>query len=94
MLAQITFMGLGVMLIAISTDLGFGASEAGWLGATRTVGQTVVFPLSFLAVRFGPKRLYGALTLTMGVAMLLGGLAPSFAMLLVSREIFRLAVFL
>lgn len=90
MLAQITLMGIGVLLIGIREDLQFGTAEAGWLGATRTVGQLVVFPASFIAVRFGPKRLYGWLTAAMGLTMLLGGFAPGFWALFACQLIYSL----
>ena len=90
MLAQVTMMGLGVLMIGIAADLHFDAAEAGWLGATRTVGQLVVFPASFLAVRFAPKLLYGLLTFAVGLSMLLGGFAPGFWALLACQVVFSL----
>ena len=58
MLNQVAVIGLGVLLIGIGSELQFGPREAGWLGATRNVGQLIVFPASFIAVRFAPKALY------------------------------------
>ncbi|MDA0302481.1 MAG: MFS transporter, partial [Chloroflexi bacterium] len=92
MLAQVTMVGMGIMLLGIGAELEFGTAEAGWLGATRTVGQLVVFPASFLAVRFAPKRLYGVLTAILGLMMLLGGLAPAFWALFVTQVVFSLAM--
>ncbi|MFA7249062.1 MAG: MFS transporter [Dehalococcoidia bacterium] len=91
MLAQITMAGLGVLLLGIAAELQFGTTEAGWLGSTRTVGQLVVFPASFLAVRFAPKRLYTILTFTLGLTMLLGGFAPGFWALFLAQVVFSLA---
>lgn len=92
MLAQVTMVGMGIMLLGIGAELEFGTAEAGWLGATRTVGQLVVFPASFLAVRFAPKRLYGVLTAILGLMMLLGGFAPAFWALFVTQVVFSLAM--
>jgi len=92
MLAQVTMVGMGIMLLGIGAELDFGRTEAGWLGATRTVGQLVVFPASFLAVRFAPKRLYGVLTAILGLMMLLGGFAPAFWALFVTQVVFSLSM--
>jgi predicted MFS family arabinose efflux permease len=92
MLAQITLVGLGIMLLGIRADLNFGTAESGWLGATRTVGQLVVFPASFVAVKFAPKRLYGALMFLLGLMMLLGGFAPAFWALFLTQSVFSLSM--
>ncbi|MGE3857111.1 MAG: nitrate/nitrite transporter [Dehalococcoidia bacterium] len=92
MLAQITMVGMGIMLLGIAEELRFGTAQAGWLGATRTVGQLVVFPASFLAVRFAPKRLYTALTFLLGLMMVLGGFAPAFWALFATQVVFSLSM--
>ena len=74
-----------VLAIALSPVQGRLAKR---LGATRTVGQLVVFPASFLAVRFAPKRLYSVLTFALGIAMILGGFAPAFWALFATQVLF------
>ena len=91
MMNQTAQIGLGVLLIGIGAELQFGPREAGWLGATRNLGQLLVFPASFLAVRFAPKGLYGALMAVVGLAMLLAGFAPTFAALFLCQSLFSLA---
>lgn len=90
MLAQITTTGLGVLLLGISSELGLGPGESGWLGATRTAGALIVFPMSFVLVRFAPKRLYGALTFGLGLSMVLAGFAPGFWTLFACQVVFSL----
>ncbi len=90
MLAQITTTGLGVLLLGISSELGLGPGESGWLGATRTAGALLVFPMSFVLVRFAPKRLYGALTFGLGLSMVLSGFAPGFWTLFACQVAFSL----
>lgn len=91
-LALCAVSGLGVLLLGMQRDLGFGTIEAGWLGAARTAGQFLTFPLSFLAVRLAPKRTYSVLVAAMAAAILAGGLAPGYWLLLASQVAFSLAL--
>ncbi|MFA7296842.1 MAG: MFS transporter [Dehalococcoidia bacterium] len=84
--------GLGVLLVGMQADLHFGTIEAGWLGAARTAGQFLTFPLSFLAVRLAPKRTYSVLVAAMTAAILAGGLAPGYWLLLGSQVAFSVAL--
>ena len=91
-LAMGAVSGLGVLLVGMQEDLGFGTIGAGWLGSARTVGPFVVLPLSFVIVRFAPKSTYTMLLLGMGIATIAGGFAPTFAVLVGSQIAFSLGV--
>jgi len=81
---------ISVLLIKLQADLDFGTVEAGWLGSARFAGQLLVFPASFAIIRFAPTRLYGFLLLSIGLAPLMGGWAPSYLVLLLAQIVFSL----
>ncbi|MSQ29902.1 MAG: MFS transporter [Dehalococcoidia bacterium] len=91
-LALCAVSGLGVLLVGMERDLNFGTIEAGWLGSARTTGQFLVFPLSFLAVRFAPKHLCTWLLFGMALAIIWSGFAPNFWLLLGSQVAFSLGL--
>lgn len=83
---------LGVLLPAMQAELGFGAVEAGWLGAARSAGNLLVLPASILLVRFSPVRTFNVFSLLLASALLLGVLAPSFWVLLLALVIYSVGV--
>lgn len=91
-LALYAVSGLGVLLVGMERDLRFGTIEAGWLGSASTTGLFLVFPLSFLAVRFAPKHLYSWLLFGMAISIVWSGFAPNFWLLLGSQVAFSLSI--
>ena len=80
---------LGILLPAISSDLGLSPFKQGLLGSASVWGQLgLAIPLSWWTSRFKPKRLT-VVTLALGVLLLLlQGWAPAFALLLIGRMAF------
>jgi putative MFS transporter len=79
---------MGNTLPLLKNQFGFGASMQGWLVAASTLGIVIaIVPASWIADRFGRKRvlIYG--TIWYAVFSLLCGLAPSIPVLLALRII-------
>lgn len=79
---------LAVALVPIGLALGAGPAATAWLVSglylATAVGQPVVGRLVDL---FGPRRLYLAGTLLVGIGGLLGAIAPSLTLLVVARVV-------
>ncbi len=84
---------IGIMLPAISSDLGLSPGQQGMLGSSAFWGNVALaVPLSWWTARYGPKILT-TVTLTAGTALIfLQSWAPSFAILLAGRMVFGVSV--
>ena len=81
-----TMSTLGILLPAISSDLGLSPSQQGLLGSSTFFGSLVLgVPMSWWTSRFAPKVLT-TITLALGAFFLFfQGWAPAFAILLAGR---------
>ena len=84
---------LGILLPAISSDLGLSPAQQGLLGSASVWGQLgLAIPLSWWTSKFRPKLLT-VVTLALGAPLLfLQGWAPVFAVLLVGRVAFGICI--
>ena len=86
-------LSLGILLPSISDDLGLSPAEQGWLGSSASLGSLVfALPFSLWLSRFNAKTvLMGALFL--GTAFIfVQGWAPIFAVLILGRLAFGIAL--
>ena len=84
---------LGILLPAISSDLGLSPFKQGLLGSASVWGQLgLAIPLSWWTSRFRPKLLT-VVTMALGVLLLLlQGWAPGFAVLIFGRLAFGITI--
>ncbi|MGW1377044.1 MFS transporter [Streptomyces sp. NPDC002446] len=79
---------IATSLVAIGRDFGVGAADTAWLISAMYVASAVGQPsMGWLADRVGPRRVFVAGALTVCAAGIVGALAPTFALLIVSRVI-------
>ena len=92
-IAIIGAMVLGILLPAITEDLGLSPSEQGWLGSSALIGNLVFsLPFGWWLSRYGAWRMT-TITLSAGAFFVfVQGWAPTFALLLVGRLLFGLTV--
>ena len=84
---------LGVLLPSISNDLGLSPSQGGWLGSSALFANLIFsVPMSIFLTRFNPKVLI-SVTLLLGTGFIfMQSWAPVFAVLLLARFLFGVAV--
>ncbi|MEZ4553166.1 MAG: MFS transporter [Dehalococcoidia bacterium] len=90
--APFIFAMLGILLPAMQDDLGFGSVQAGWLGTARSAGNLLVFGASLYLVRFSPIKTFNAFIVVLALSLLVGMLAPSFWVLLLSLAVYSVGV--
>ncbi|WP_239012660.1 MFS transporter [Streptomyces sioyaensis] len=79
---------IATALVAIGQDFHVGAADTAWLISAMYLASAVGQPsLGRLADRIGPRRVFVAGALTVCAAGVLGALAPTFALLIVSRVV-------
>ena len=84
---------LGILLPVISDDLGLSPAEQGLLGSASHWGNiALAVPLSWWTSRFGAKRLTSVTLGLATVCLFIQGWAPVFAVLLLGRLLFGLAL--
>ena len=77
---------LGVALPKVMGDLKIQPSTGQWLNTSYLITMAVVIPVTgFLQQRFSTRALYSAAMLAFSVGTLIGGIAPTFEILLVAR---------
>ncbi|MFB7634234.1 MFS transporter [Streptomyces sp. NPDC056149] len=77
---------IATALVAIGRDFRVGPADTAWLISAMYLASAVGQPsLGRVADRFGPRRVFVAGTVAVCAAGLLGALAPTFALLIVSR---------
>ena len=80
---------LGMLLPEMREDIGFGAVEAGLLGATFFIAMTTgSLPSAIWLTRFNPKRVTMLAAFGMALAAFAQGFAPNYALLMVARMAF------
>ncbi|MCF3176414.1 MFS transporter [Streptomyces sioyaensis] len=79
---------IATALVAIGQDFHVGAADTAWLVSAMYLASAVGQPsMGRLADRIGPRRVFVAGALTVCAAGVLGTLAPTFALLIVSRVV-------
>ncbi|WP_432141175.1 MFS transporter [Streptomyces sp. bgisy084] len=79
---------IATALVAIGQDFHVGAAGTAWLVSAMYLSSAVGQPsLGRLADRIGPRRVFTAGALTVCAAGLIGALAPTFTLLIVSRVV-------
>ncbi|WP_329171782.1 MFS transporter [Streptomyces decoyicus] len=79
---------IATALVAIGQDFHVGAAETAWLISAMYLSSAVGQPsMGRLADRVGPRRVFAAGALTVCAAGLIGALAPTFGLLIVSRVV-------
>ncbi|MFE3883195.1 MFS transporter [Streptomyces lydicus] len=79
---------IATALVAIGRDFHAGAADTAWLISAMYLASAVGQPsMGRLADRVGPRRVFVAGALTVCAAGVIGALAPSFALLIVSRVV-------
>lgn len=79
---------IATALVAIGEDFHVGAADTAWLISAMFLASAVGQPsMGRLADRLGPRRVFTAGALIVCVAGLLGALAPTFTLLVVSRVV-------
>ncbi|MFE1766987.1 MFS transporter [Streptomyces angustmyceticus] len=79
---------IATALVAIGRDFRVGAADTAWLISAMYLASAVGQPsLGRLADRIGPRRVFTAGALTVCAAGVIGALAPTFALLIVSRVV-------
>ncbi|WP_336048182.1 MFS transporter [Streptomyces sp. CA2R101] len=79
---------IATALVAIGRDFHVGAADTAWLISAMYLASAVGQPsMGRLADRVGPRRVFVAGALTVCAAGVLGALAPTFALLIVSRVV-------
>ncbi|MFI2184377.1 MFS transporter [Streptomyces sioyaensis] len=79
---------IATALVAIGQDFHVGAADTAWLVSAMYLASAVGQPsMGRLADRIGPRRVFAAGALTVCAAGVLGALAPTFALLIVSRVV-------
>ncbi|WP_405407978.1 MFS transporter [Streptomyces decoyicus] len=82
---------IATALVAIGQDFHVGAAKTAWLISAMYLSSAVGQPsMGRLADRVGPRRVFAAGALTVCAAGLIGALAPTFALLIVSRVVLGL----
>ncbi|AKA06744.1 MFS transporter [Streptomyces noursei] len=77
---------IATALVAIGRDFRVGAADTAWLISAMYLASAVGQPtLGRVADRIGPRRVFVAGTVAVCAAGLIGALAPTFALLVVSR---------
>ena len=84
---------IGILLPAISAELGLSPFQQGMLGSSAYWGNlALAIPIGWWASRFSP-RILTSVTLALGTLFLLAqSLSPGFAMLLLARVAFGVSV--
>ena len=92
-LAFMIMSTIGILMPAISGELGLSPVQQGILGSAAYWGNlTLAIPVGWWASRFGPKILT-TVTMALGTAFLLSqALAPGFALLILGRVAFGITV--
>ncbi|MGP8297798.1 MFS transporter [Streptomyces inhibens] len=79
---------IATALVAIGQDFHVGAADTAWLISAMYLSSAVGQPsMGRLADRAGPRRVFVAGALTVCAAGLIGALAPTFTLLIVSRVV-------
>ncbi|MFG2530461.1 MFS transporter [Streptomyces sp. NPDC048516] len=79
---------IATALVAIGQDFHVGAADTAWLISAMYLASAVGQPsMGRLADRVGPRRVFVAGALTVCAAGVVGALAPTFALLIVSRVV-------
>ncbi|MFG2831261.1 MFS transporter [Streptomyces sp. NPDC048434] len=79
---------IATALVAIGQDFHVGAADTAWLISAMYLASAVGQPsMGRLADRVGPRRVFAAGALTVCAAGVIGALAPTFALLIVSRVV-------
>ncbi|WP_260475644.1 MFS transporter [Streptomyces sp. WAC 06725] len=79
---------IATALVAIARDFRVGAADTAWLISAMYLASAVAQPsMGRLADRLGPRRVFVAGLVTVLGAGLLGALAPTFTLLIVSRVV-------
>ncbi|QTZ94920.1 MFS transporter [Streptomyces auratus AGR0001] len=79
---------IATALVAIGQDFHVGAADTAWLVSAMYLASAVGQPsMGRLADRIGPRRVFAAGALAVCAAGVLGALAPTFALLIVSRVV-------
>ncbi|MFI9352259.1 MFS transporter [Streptomyces lydicus] len=82
---------IATSLVAIGRDFHVGAADTAWLISALYLASAVGQPfMGRLADRVGPRRVFAAGALAVCAAGLIGALAPTFALLIVSRVVLGL----
>lgn len=83
---------IGLLLPDITESLHLSPIEKGWLGSSVIIGQIMfAIPFALWLSRYRPWRVLSASLLSGGLLIFLQGLAPGFAILLVTRIAFGMA---
>ena len=91
-LAAFGTFALGLILPDLREEFGFGLEVSGALSSITFVVKTFIYiPLALLATRMKPKLLLGFIFGTLGVPLLLHGLASGVTMLYLGRAIMAVA---
>ncbi|MFF4604860.1 MFS transporter [Streptomyces sp. NPDC001339] len=82
---------IATALVAIGQDFRTGAADTAWLISVMYLSSAVGQPMmGRLADRIGPRRVFAAGALSVCAAGLIGALAPTFTLLIVSRIVLGL----
>ncbi|MEE9198375.1 MAG: MFS transporter [Dehalococcoidia bacterium] len=82
---------LGILLPAMTDDLGLSPSEQGWLGSSALIGSLIFsLPFGWWLSRYRPKRIITVALAASAFFVFVQGWAPIFAVLLVGRLLFGL----
>ena len=86
-------LSLGILLPGISEDLDLSPSEQGWLGSSALIGNLILaIPVSLWLSRIRPKLVLSVVMLLSTFFIFVQGWAPIFAVLILGRLGFGLAI--
>ncbi|MGL5391299.1 MAG: MFS transporter, partial [Shewanella sp.] len=86
MVANLSNFAFGVILPDMRNDVGFGLETAGWLSAIAWVGKGLLtIPIICFISKGKPKTVLFCIFVTLGIGMLMQGLATNVSMLFIGR---------